>query len=72
MPQQPSKAQQAGEGLKALQGIVKKSEEANKKNPNTPKKSEPPAIDTDSVGGFLKSVKDRLGYAVYGPSKEDK
>jgi hypothetical protein len=60
---QKSKAEQVGEGFKAFQGVVKKSKETNP----TPKKQEPPEIDTGSVGGFLESAKNRLKYAVFGP-----
>jgi hypothetical protein len=67
-PQKKSTAEQVGEGFKAFQGVVKKSKETNP----TPKKAEPPAIDTDSVSGFLSSAKNRLKYAVFGPDETKK
>lgn len=67
MPDQTSKAAQVGEGFKALQKVVADSAEKTK---TAKKKPAPPAVDTGSVGGLFKSLKDRASYAIWGPPED--
>lgn len=51
------------DGYKMLQKLVKDSAANQAPQPG------PPPIDTGSIGGLLKSFKDRVSYAMFGPPK---
>lgn len=76
----PSTATQAANGLDILKQLVKQSAAANASptppasggvpppSPTLPTQPAAPPIDTGSIGGLLSSLKDRLSYAMFGPS----
>lgn len=69
--QPESTAKKVKDGYNAFEGLVaasKKSTEGAKK-PDAPPPA--PPVRTDSIGGLLTSMKDRLSYAFFGPPKKD-
>ena len=79
-PQKKSTVDQASQGLAILRQLVKDSQDQQAAKapasvpsstmpvapPPTP--AGPPPVDTGSIGGLLSSLKDRLSYAIFGPS----
>lgn len=62
------------EGYSAFKGLVEASKKSNEQTKPADKPADPPPappIRTDSVGGLLTSMKDRLSYAFFGPPKAD-
>ena len=60
---------QVATGFDTLRKLAADSAEKTK---NQPKKKAPPAVDTGSFGGLVKSLKDRASYAIWGPPEADK
>lgn len=72
-PPPPSTGQQVGQGYAMLKKLA---DDAAKRNAQAqaqgtappPAQPPPPPIRTDSIGGLLQSLHDRLSYAIFGPA----
>lgn len=66
------KGSEVSGGFAMLQKLVADSKKENdKKAPAAGTPAPPPPVQTDSVMGLVKSLKDRASYAIFGPPKPE-